>query len=51
MIAYGVSSNTLFKGYATAFVIGAIAWLVALLALRQASHAVSRERLLGLGSG
>jgi ABC-2 type transport system permease protein len=49
VIAYGVSSNTLFKGYEVAFVIGALAWLGALLALWRASRAVSRERLLGLG--
>ncbi|MET0275935.1 MAG: ABC transporter permease subunit [Acidimicrobiia bacterium] len=51
VIAYGVSSNTLFKGTTTAFVIGGLAWCVALLALSRASRAVSRERLLGLGSG
>ena len=49
VIAYGVSSNTLFKGYEVALVIGGLAWLTALLALSRASRAVSRERLLGLG--
>ena len=49
VIAYGVSSNTLFKGYELAFAIGALAWLGAFLALWRASRAVSRERLLGLG--
>jgi ABC-2 type transport system permease protein len=49
VIAYGVSSNTLFKGYGLAFAIGALAWIGALLALWRASRAVSRERLLGLG--
>jgi ABC-2 type transport system permease protein len=49
VIAYGVSSNTLFKGYGVALTIGAIAWLGALLALRRASRAVSRQRLLGMG--
>jgi ABC-type Na+ efflux pump permease subunit len=49
VIAYGVSSNTLFKGYELALVIGALAWIGALLALRRASRAVSRERLLGMG--
>jgi len=49
IIAYGVSSNTLFKGYELAFAIGALAWIGALLALWRASRAVSRERLLGLG--
>ncbi|HEX5588475.1 MAG TPA: ABC transporter permease subunit [Acidimicrobiia bacterium] len=49
VIAYGVSSNTLFKGYELAFAIGGLAWIGALLALWRASRAVSRERLLGLG--
>ncbi|MEX1007153.1 MAG: ABC transporter permease subunit [Acidimicrobiia bacterium] len=49
VIAYGVSSNTIFKGQALAFGIGALAWIVALLALWRASRAVSRERLLGMG--
>jgi ABC-type Na+ efflux pump permease subunit len=49
VIAYGVSSNTIFKGQTIAFVIGGLAWLVAALALWRASRAVSRERLLGLG--
>ena len=44
-----MSSNTLFKGYGLAFAIGALAWLGALLALRRASRAVSRQRLLGMG--
>ncbi len=50
VIAYGVSSNTIFKGQAMAFGIGALAWLVALLLLWRASRAVSRERLLGMGA-
>ncbi|HEY7105567.1 MAG TPA: ABC transporter permease subunit [Acidimicrobiia bacterium] len=49
VIAYGVSSNTIFKGQALAFAIGGLAWFVALLALWRASRAVSRERLLGMG--
>jgi len=49
VIAYGVSSNTIFKGHALAFAIGGVAWLVALFALWRASSAVSRERLLGMG--
>jgi ABC-type Na+ efflux pump permease subunit len=50
VIAYGVSSNTIFKGQALAFGIGALAWIVALLALWRASSSVSRERLLGMGA-
>jgi ABC-type Na+ efflux pump permease subunit len=49
VIAYGVSSNTIFKGQGLAFAIGGLAWLVAVLALWRASRAVSRERLLGMG--
>ena len=33
VIAYGVSSDTIFKGHLLAFVIGGIAWIVAFLAL------------------
>ena len=36
VIAYGVSSDTIFKGHLLAFVIGGIAWIVAFLALRRA---------------
>jgi ABC-2 type transport system permease protein len=50
VIAYGVSSNTIFKGAAMAFGIGALAWIVAMFALWRASSAVSRERLLGMGA-
>jgi len=49
VIAYGVSSNSLFKGYELALAIGALAWIGAGFALWRASRAVSRERLLGLG--
>lgn len=49
VIAYGVSSNTIFEGHLVAFVIGGAAWVVAFMALWRASRAVSRERLLGLG--
>jgi ABC-type Na+ efflux pump permease subunit len=50
VIAYGVSSNTIFKGQILAFAIGGLAWAVALFALWRASSAVSRERLLGMGA-
>jgi ABC-2 type transport system permease protein len=49
VIAYGVSSDTIFKGHLLAFAIGGIAWAVAFFALWRASRAVSRERLLGMG--
>jgi hypothetical protein len=50
VIAYGVSSNTLFRGSGIAFVIGGLAWIAAFFALWRASKAVSRERLLGMGA-
>jgi ABC-type Na+ efflux pump permease subunit len=50
IIAYGVSSGTLFKGAGAAFAIGALAWCGAIFALWRASKAVSRERLLGMGA-
>jgi hypothetical protein len=50
VIAYGVSSNTLFRGSGVAFFIGGLAWLGAIFALWRASKAVSRERLLGMGA-
>ena len=50
VIAYGVSSNTLFRGVGAAFVIGGLAWCGAIFALWRASKAVSRERLLGMGA-
>lgn len=50
VIAYGVSSNTLFRGSAVAIAIGGLAWCGAGFALWRASRAVSRERLLGMGA-
>ena len=50
VIAYGVSSGTLFRGAGAAFVIGGLAWCGAIFALWRASKAVSRERLLGMGA-
>ena len=50
VIAYGVSSGTLFRGSSAAFIIGGLAWCGAIFALWRASKAVSRERLLGMGA-
>jgi len=50
IIAYGVSSGTLFRGAGSAFIIGGLAWCGAIFALWRASKAVSRERLLGMGA-
>ena len=49
LVAYTVASGTLFRTEAAAFGIGALAWLGAGLALWRGSHAVRRERLLGMG--
>jgi ABC-type Na+ efflux pump permease subunit len=49
LIAYAVASGTLFQAEAVAFLVGALAWLAALLALWRGSRAVQRERLLGMG--
>jgi len=49
IIAYGVSSGTLFGAEEVAFAIGALAWIVAGIALMRGSRSVRRERLLGMG--
>jgi ABC-2 type transport system permease protein len=49
VIAYGVASGTIFGAEEVAFVIGALAWIAAGIALVRGSHAVRRERLLGMG--
>jgi ABC-2 type transport system permease protein len=49
LVAYTVASGTLFRTELAAFLIGALAWIGAGLALSRGSHAVRRERLLGLG--
>ncbi|MFN8037531.1 MAG: ABC transporter permease subunit [Acidimicrobiia bacterium] len=51
LIAYGISSGSLFKTHATAFTIGGAAWIVAILTLARATRSVTRERMLGMGSG
>jgi len=45
VIAYMASSDTL--GRTGAVVIGALAWIAAIIVLRRAAGAVRRERLLG----
>jgi len=49
IIAYGVSSGSLFGAEEVAFAIGGVAWIAAGFALVRGSHAVRRERLLGMG--
>ena len=45
VIAYGVSSDTIFKGHVLAFGVGALAWIIAFLALSRASRAVDRSSI------
>lgn len=50
LVAYTVASGTLFQAQALAVVVGALAWVGAVLALWRGAHAVRRERLLGMGA-
>jgi ABC-type Na+ efflux pump permease subunit len=49
LIAYSVASGSMFEGNTLAILIGAGAWVGAILALTRSSKAVRRERLLGMG--
>jgi len=49
LIAYSVASGSMFEGNTLAILIGAGAWIGAILALTRSSKAVRRERLLGMG--
>jgi ABC-2 type transport system permease protein len=49
LIAYSVASGSMFEGNTLAILIGAGAWVGAILALARSSKAVRRERLLGMG--
>ncbi len=49
LIAYSVASGAMFEGNTLAILIGAGAWIGAILALTRSSKAVRRERLLGMG--
>jgi ABC-type Na+ efflux pump permease subunit len=49
LIAYSVASGSMFEGNKLAILIGAGAWIGAILALTRSSKAVRRERLLGMG--
>lgn len=48
MVAYSQSTGALFGGTRVTWIIGGIAWLLALLGLRRGMRAVSRARLLGV---
>ena len=49
LIAFSVASGSMFKAGIIGVAIGTVAWLGALTALWRGSHAVTRERLLGIG--
>jgi ABC-type Na+ efflux pump permease subunit len=51
MIAYSQATGVLFGAGNLPVVIGAIAWLVAIVSLRRGMRAVTRSRLLGVASG
>lgn len=48
MVAYSQSTGALFGGTRVTWIIGGIAWALALLGLRRGMRAVSRARLLGV---
>jgi ABC-2 type transport system permease protein len=48
MVAYSQSTGALFGGTRVTWIIGGIAWLLALLGLHRGMRAVSRARLLGV---
>ncbi len=50
LVAYSVASGSLFEARTLGFAVGAVAWVLAGIALWRASKALSRERLLGMGA-
>jgi ABC-type Na+ efflux pump permease subunit len=48
MVAYSQSTGALFGGDRVTWIIGGLAWLLAILGLRRGMRAVSRARLLGV---
>lgn len=48
MVAYSQSTGALFGGARVTWIIGGLAWLLALVGLRRGMRAVSRARLLGV---
>jgi len=49
VVAYSVASGTIGDSTTLGLAVGAVAWLLALVALFRSSRALSRERLLGMG--
>jgi ABC-type Na+ efflux pump permease subunit len=48
LLSYGQSTGALFGARSAGWIVGAIAWTGALIGLARSSHAVARERLLGV---
>ena len=48
MVAYSQSTGALFGGSRVTWIIGGVAWVVAILGLRRGMRSVSRARLLGV---
>ncbi len=48
--SYGIASGLLYSPAYSALIVGAIAWIVAILLLRSGARAVRRERLLGVAA-
>jgi len=49
LASYGVSSGLLYDPTAAARIVGAFAWILAIIGLASGSYSLSRERLLGVG--
>jgi ABC-type Na+ efflux pump permease subunit len=51
MVAYGQATGTLFGAASAPWVVGAVAWLLALVSLHRGVRSVTRSRLLGVAGG
>lgn len=50
-IAYGQATGTLFGAASIGWVVGALAWLIAIVALSRGMRSIERSRLLGVADG
>lgn len=48
LLAYGIASGLLFSSVTAALIIGALAWIAAVIGLARGRHAIDRERLVGV---
>lgn len=48
LLAYGIASGLLFNSIGAALVIGALAWVAAIVGLARGTRAIDRERLVGV---